>query len=154
MKKYNYQKIASRRARELEKSGIENNAVKAYRAMMKTAKNAKQKQKVARQFINNPLSTKTGIKQEYKKKYGERPDNLQVASEKVDKIVFIDDETLRENLGSEVLHDVFENQQVEGYSTKQARNSLSKYMLKNKGKEFNTNDAINSIIDDLRGKVK
>ena len=154
MKKINYQKTAQRRARVLEKAGIDNNAVKAYRAMMKTAKTAKQKQKVARQFVHNPLSTRTGIKQEYKKKYGERPSDIKDASEQVDKTIKINDDTLRENLGSEVLHEVFTNQEVEGYSTTQARNALSRYMLSHSGEEFDVDDAINEVIDDIRTRIK
>lgn len=152
--KQNYVKIAKQRASRLKKAGIENNALKAFTAMMQTAKTPKQKQKVAKQFVSNPLSTKTGIKAEYKKKYGERPESAQQASEYVDRAIKINDDTLRENLGSEVLHEIFSNQESEGYSTTQARNALSRYFLENVGNEFTTDDAINAIIDDIRIRQK
>lgn len=154
--KQNYTKIAKQRASRLEKSGIDNNALKAYRAMMKTARTAKQKAKISKQFVNNPLSTKTGIKSEYKKKYGERPESAQQASESVDKYIMINDETLRDkdNLGSQIMQDAFEFGSYNGLSTRQIRNSLSKYFLKHMNDNITYDDMYNDIMDDLTRKIE
>ena len=155
-----YVKIAKQRARRLKKAGIENNALKAYEAMMNVAKRGHSKKvadkivkKISKQFVKNELSTKTGIKARYKRQVGKTAKDIKEASEVVDVSVKLNDETLRENLGSEVLHKVYQNQEAKGYSTTMTRNALSRYFLKHAGEEFNVEEATDEIIEDIKKRL-
>lgn len=163
-----YVKLAKRRERSLENRGVENNAMKAYLAMIDVAKQkatgeARNRgiKAVSRQFVKNNLSTATGIKRRYKKEMGEKAPDLQTAAAQTDSMVKLNDETLRENLGSEVLKQVFENQEIVGYSTRKARNALSRYFYEHtyiengkvKVEEFNVDDAVDAIVNDLKERL-
>lgn len=153
-----YVKLAKQRARRLEKRGIENNALKAYNAMIEVAKQKgagrdKAIKKISRQFVKNELSTVSGIKAKYKRETGVSAKDINEASEAVDVSVRLNDDALRENLGSEVLHEVYQNSEDVGYSTAIARNALSRFFLKHSGEEFNADEAIDEIINDIKNRI-
>lgn len=156
-----YVKTAKRRAKALESKGVNNNALKAYKAMMNVAGDyatdkARQRlvKKVSRQFVSNELSTAQGIEKKYKRHFGEKVDDLKTASEKVDVAVKLSDEALRKHLGSEVLKRVFYNQSLNTYSTRMARNAMTRYFNAHYGEEFDEDSAVDDIITDLRERMR
>jgi len=163
-------RTANRRARELKKRGIDNNALQAFELRKEQLKDrfgsfgslkGKDKAKYRRayvkafkDFLKNPQSTVTGIKKEYKKKGGTGATSVQEMSDFIDKTELLTDDILREQLGSQTLHDVYRQAEVNEFSTKQVRESMSKILLSHQRADdmdgITTGELVDEILDDVQ----
>lgn len=150
------QSVARSRIKELKKSGVRNNAVKVLEAELdafykkhnikkrgvgisfdsRMSANAKKEMSaIVSQFLNDPTSTKSGIKQEATKIMGgSAPSNIQDAAAAVDmgRVVILSDAAVVEALKSQVVHDIYQQQKSEGYDPDAARYALSKFAIENR----------------------
>lgn len=150
------QSVARSRIKELKKSGVRNNAVKVLEAELDTfykkhnikkrgvgisfdsrmSANAKKEMSaIVSQFLNDPTSTKTGIKQEAAKIMGgSAPGNIQDAAAAVDmgRVVILSDAAVVEALKSQVVHDMYQEQKRIGADVDAYRYAMSRYAIENR----------------------
>lgn len=176
------QSVARSRIKELKKSGVRNNAVKVLEAELdafykkhnikkrgvgisfdsRMSANAKKEMSsIVSNFLNDPTSTKKGIKQEAAKIMGgSAPGNIQDAAAAVDmgRVVILSDAAVVEALKSQVVHDIYQQQKSEGYDPDAARYALSKFAIENRDalEGMTVSDIVNGVqeyIDEERDIV-
>lgn len=167
-------RTANRRARELKKRGIDNNALQAFELRKEQLKDrfgsygqlkGKDKAKYRRayvkafnDFLKNPQSTVTGIKKEYKKKGGKGATSIQEMSDFIDKSELMSDDILREQLGSQVMQDTYHDARINEYTTDEVRESMSDVLLKHRRAKnmagLTTSDLVDEVLDLIQEKRK
>lgn len=157
MKSYaKQQSIGRSRIKELKKAGVRNNAVKTLEAELDafykkhnlkkrgvgisfdsrmTKEERREMSAIVTNFLNDPTSTKSGIKKEAVGMLGDAaPTNLQDAAAAVDmgNVVLLSDQAIAESLQSDVVHDIYAQQKEEGYDPDAARYAMSRYAIENR----------------------
>lgn len=140
-----------RRIRRLRENKVENNALKVLEANLTTfykktglkkrgrgitiddrmsAKEKREMNDILRAFLKDKTSTLTGIKEEAKKLGYDGGSAAELAREVDDSmLVLINDQSIIDTLGSQVVHDIYTNQKERGYDPDVARAALSNVIL-------------------------
>lgn len=156
MSKLSYAKqvsLARRRLKRLKAEGISNNATKILQAELNafyhknnitkrgsgisiddrmTPSQRKQISNIITQFISDPTSTLTGIKQAAveispSNKGQSAKDMARVVD--MSQTVLLSDDAIAESFKSQVIHDVYEEQKKEGFDADAARYAFSNYFI-------------------------
>lgn len=154
-------KTARRRARELERRDISSNVLNAYNFRVEWAKEKFAGDKktldrvlynISNKFIKSGSSTVSEIKKRYNKKVGKDDTDIKEKAEFLDKLELLSDDILREELGSQVMKDVYTSAEINGYSTDDVRKAMSEHLLNiskdhKTPSDFTIDDLTDAIID-------